>query len=164
MALGHIHRPQRAGADTIRYAGSPLCYHLDECGAEKSAVLLNLGRRGVEDMQLLPLVPRRAMRHLTGPLEKLTAHPADTQDYIWATLTDETPLPDALALLRAVYPNTMKLEYACPPGRAVPDAVPLGKPLEELFGDFFAMQHGRGMTDAERRALLTLRHDRKEAE
>ena len=58
----------------------------------------------------------------------------------------------------------MKLEYACPPGRAVPDAVPLGKPLEELFGDFFAMQHGRGMTDAERRALLTLRHDRKEAE
>ena len=164
VALGHIHRPQRAGADTIRYAGSPLCYHLDECGAEKSAVLLNLGRRGVEDMQLLPLVPRRAMRHLTGPLEKLTAHPADTQDYIWATLTDETPLPDALALLRAVYPNTMKLEYACPPGRAVPDAVPLGKPLEELFGDFFAMQHGRGMTDAERRALLTLRHDRKEAE
>lgn len=35
-ALGHIHRAQRVGSDTVRYAGAPLCYHLDECGMEKS--------------------------------------------------------------------------------------------------------------------------------
>lgn len=43
------------------------------------------------------------MRHLTGPLARLTARPTDTEDYIWATLTDPTPLPDAMAQLRAAY-------------------------------------------------------------
>ncbi len=66
-ALGHIHRAQRVGSDTVRYAGAPLCYHLDECGAEKSATLVKLGRRGVEHIDPLPLIPRRAMRHLAAP-------------------------------------------------------------------------------------------------
>ena len=33
-ALGHIHRAQRVGIDAVRYAGAPLCYHLDECGMQ----------------------------------------------------------------------------------------------------------------------------------
>ena len=66
-------------------------------------------RRG--KIEQLPLTPRRAMRHLTGPLARLTARPTDTEDYIWATLTDPTPLPDAMAQLRAAYPNAMRLDY-----------------------------------------------------
>ena len=110
-ALGHIHRAQRVGIDAVRYAGAPLCYHLDECGMQKSVTLVRVGKRGVEKIEQLPLTPRRAMRHLTGPLAKLTARPTDTEDYIWATLTDPTPLPDAMAQLRAAYPNAMRLDY-----------------------------------------------------
>ena len=116
-ALGHIHRAQRVGSDTVRYAGAPLCYHLDECGMEKSATLVRLGRRGVDGIDTLPLHPRRAMRHIVGPLAKLVEHPADTGDYIWATLTDPTPQPDAMAMLRTAYPNAMRLDYPPPGGR-----------------------------------------------
>lgn len=161
-ALGHIHRAQRVGSDTVRYAGAPLCYHLDECGAEKSAVLVTLGRRGVDDLQLIPLTPRRAMRHLTGPLAKLTAAPTDTDDYIWATLTDPTPLPDAMAILRAAYPNAMRLDYARSESAASAgqDAEALRtKPFEELFADFFEQQNDRALTDEERRAVQALREE-----
>lgn len=161
-ALGHIHRAQRVGLENVRYAGAPLCYHLDECGAEKSATLVRLGRRGVEHIDVLPLTPRRAMRHLTGPLAKLVEHPTDTGDYIWATLTDPTPLPDAMAALRAAYPNAMRLDYQ-PHG--VQDAAGgaaqavRGKPFAELFQDFFTQMNGRPLSIEEARAVKSLREE-----
>lgn len=166
VALGHIHHPQRVGSDTVRYAGAPLCYHLDECGQERSALLFTLGRRGVDDLEPLPLRPRRAMRHLTGPLEKLTAHPVDAEDYIWATLTDPTPLPDAMAVLRAAYPNAMRLEYAQSGGAALPDApaAPHNRPFDELFAEFFERQNDRPLTEEEARALQALRSEKEEEE
>lgn len=160
-ALGHIHRAQRVGSDIVRYAGAPLCYHLDECGAEKSATLVKLGRRGVESIDALPLTPRRAMRHLTGPLAKLVEHPTDTGDYIWATLTDPTPLPDAMAALRAAYPNAMRLDYQPRGTAALPDAAVAvrGKPFAELFQDFFTQMNGRPLTIDEARAVKQLREE-----
>lgn len=161
-ALGHIHRAQRVGLETVRYAGAPLCYHLDECGAEKSATLVRLGRRGVEHIDVLPLTPRRAMRHLTGPLAKLVERPTDTGDYIWATLTDPTPLPDAMAALRAAYPNAMRLDYQ-PQGvqEAAGGAAQAvrGKPFAELFQDFFTQMNGRPLTVEEARAVKALREE-----
>ena len=165
-ALGHIHRAQRVGGDTVRYAGAPLCYHLDECGAEKSVTFVTLGRRGVDDIELLPLIPRRAMRHLTGPLAKLTEHPTDTGDYIWATLTDPTPLPDAMAALRAAYPNAMRLDYQPRGAAAAPTDAALavrGKPFAELFQDFFTQMNGRPLTIEEARAVKQLREEAAKA-
>ena len=163
VALGHIHRTQRAGGETIRYAGAPLCYSLDECGAAKSALLVTLGKGSdAAEITPLPLYPRRAMRHLTGPLAKLTdpANVTDPDDYIWATLTDETPQPDAMAALRAAYPNAMRLDYAPRAGAGdpgLPAAEALrGKSFGELFGDFFTQMNGRPMTEAEQAALDAL--------
>ena len=161
-ALGHIHRAQRVGSDTVRYAGAPLCYHLDECGMEKSATLVRLGRRGVDGIDTLPLHPRRAMRHIVGPLAKLVEHPADTGDYIWATLTDPTPQPDAMAMLRAAYPNAMRLDYR-PQGTEILPADTAqsvrGKPFASLFEDFFTQMNGRPLTVEEARAVKALREE-----
>ena len=166
-ALGHIHRAQRVGIDAVRYAGSPLCYHLDECGMQKSATLVRIGKRGVEKIEQLPLMPRRAMRHLTGPLAKLVAHPTDTEDYIWATLTDPTPLPDAMAQLRAAYPNAMRLDYQ-PKGTAALPAdmtqAVRGKPFAELFQDFFTKMNGRALTTEEVLAVKKLREEASKSE
>lgn len=140
-ALGHIHRPQQVGCPTVRYAGSPLCYSLDECGAQKSAVLVHIGASGAEP-ELLPLRPLHTMRHLTGPLDQLTAADTvtDAEDYIWATLTDPVPRPDAMAVLRAAYPNAMKLDYA--PGGALDtgsDAIQQAAQLRTMsFDELFA--------------------------
>ena len=114
-----------------------------------------------------PLTPRRAMRHLTGPLARLTARPTDTEDYIWATLTDPTPLPDAMAQLRAAYPNAMRLDYL-PQGEV---AHPLdmtqavrGKPFVELFQDFFTKMNGRPLTVEETVAVKRLREEASKSE
>ena len=161
-ALGHIHRAQRLGSDTVRYAGAPLCYHLDECGMEKSATLVRLGRRGVDGIDTLPLHPRRTMRHIVGPLAKLVEHPADTGDYIWATLTDPTPQPDAMAMLRTAYPNAMRLDYR-PQGAEILPADTAqsvrGKPFASLFEDFFTQMNGRPLTVEEARAVKALREE-----
>ena len=166
-ALGHIHRAQRVGIDAVRYAGSPLCYHLDECGAQKSVTLVRIGKRGVEKIEPLPLTPRRAMRHLTGPLAKLVEHPTDTEDYIWATLTDPTPLPDAMAQLRAAYPNAMRLDYQPQGAAALPADMTQavrGKPFAELFQDFFTKMNGRPLTTEEVLAVKKLREEASKIE
>lgn len=164
VALGHIHRPQTAGAPHIRYAGAPLCYSLDEAGAQKSAVLLILTPAGAYT-ELLPLHPRRAMRHLTGPLAELTdpARVTEAEDYIWATLTDDTPQPDAMAVLRAAYPNAMRLDYA--PRGTGPDwqtetaEAVRKKSFDELFSAFFTQMHGRDLTEEERAVLAEMKEE-----
>ena len=104
---------------------------------------------------------------LTGPLARLTARPTDTEDYIWATLTDPTPLPDAMAQLRAAYPNAMRLDYL-PQGEV---AHPLdmtqavrGKPFVELFQDFFTKMNGRPLTVEETVAVKRLREEASKSE
>ena len=164
-ALGHIHRPQAVGSPTVRYAGSPLCYSLDECGAQKSVPLVTIDGSGQAEVELIELHPRRAMRHLEGPLAKLTAPAAvcDADDYIWATLTDDTPIPDAMARLRAAYPNAMKLDYK--PRNGAPDdaaqtaAEVRRRSFDELFSDFFVTVQGREPTEAEAAALAELREE-----
>ena len=168
VALGHIHRPQAVGSETVRYAGSLLSFSLDECAGgaapQKSAVLADIAPGGVT-VELLPLRPPHAMRRLTGPLAELTdpARVTGAQDYIWATLTDPTPQPDAMAALRAAYPNAMRLDYAPRAGAGGPGA-PTAEALRqksfaELFGGFFEQMQGRAMTAEEQTALQALQKE-----
>ena len=117
---------------------------------------------GVDGIDTLPLHPRRAMRHIVGPLAKLVEHPADTGDYIWATLTDPTPQPDAMAMLRTAYPNAMRLDYR-PQGAEILPADTAqsvrGKPFASLFEDFFTQMNGRPLTVEEARAVKALREE-----
>ena len=53
VALGHVHRPQRIGRDTVRYSGSPLKYSFSEARYDKSAVLVELGSKAEGDEELL---------------------------------------------------------------------------------------------------------------
>ena len=46
VALGHLHRPQRVGADAVRYAGSLLTYSFDEVAQRKSVSIVEIGAPG----------------------------------------------------------------------------------------------------------------------
>ena len=46
VALGHLHRAQRMGADRVRYSGSPLKYSLKEADHAKSVTIVDLDRAG----------------------------------------------------------------------------------------------------------------------
>lgn len=112
-ALGHIHRNQAVGRETLRYAGSPLKYSLEknELEHDKTVTLVELKEKGTVEVRHLPLSPLRQIRRLRGTLEELIQNAVDPQDYIYATLTDEMTQIDAMARLQNVYPYTMKLDY-----------------------------------------------------
>lgn len=80
VALGHVHRPQRIGRDTVRYSGSPLKYSFSEARYDKSAVLVELGSKAEGDevgscvsFELVPLVPLHDMREVRMTLADLLA-------------------------------------------------------------------------------------------
>ena len=160
VALGHIHSPQQVGRDTIRYCGSPLKYSLSEVHSEKSVTMITLGKKGTLDIEFLPLKPLRDMRHLKGKLEQLLdkKNITDTDDYIYVTLTDETPIPDAIAIIRQQYPNTLKLDYenSHTKGMEVVDVskVTREKSFPELISEFYHMMFGCDMEEDEMQILL----------
>ena len=114
VALGHLHRPQRAGADHIRYSGSPLAFGFDEADAEKSMALVTLGATGVVSVQNLAFTPKRNVRVLTGAFTDLleTARTAPTDDFVKLVLTDTGAILDAIGQIRVHYPNVLALTYA----------------------------------------------------
>ena len=115
VALGHIHRPQKMGRETLRYSGTPLKYSFSEADHKKSVTIVELLEKGNVRVSTVPLIPRRDMRKLRGTYMDVTANDHYTaenkMDYLQITLTDEEDVPGALQKLRTVYPNLMRLEY-----------------------------------------------------
>ena len=110
VALGHLHKPQSAGAEHIRYSGAPLGFGFDESGDEKSMSLVDLAGDGTVQITTLPFAPTRQLRVLRGPLEELLASPP-SQDFVKVVLTDDTPQIDPMKRLRTPFPNTCLLTY-----------------------------------------------------
>ncbi len=46
VALGHIHRPQKMGRETLRYSGTPLKYSFSEVDHKKSVTIVELLEKG----------------------------------------------------------------------------------------------------------------------
>lgn len=109
VALGHIHRPQRIGRDTIRYAGSILKYSQSEVHHTKSICVLDIEGKNLE-ISTIPLIPKRDMVHIEGYLEDLLKHEG-SDDFVYATLFDEDEKVDALGRLREKYPNLLNLSF-----------------------------------------------------
>ncbi len=155
VALGHLHSPQKVGRDTVRYAGSPLKYSFSEAHQHKAALFITLGEKGSVRFEAAPLTPRHDLRELRGSYMELTDRRAydgtPTDDYLHITLTDEQDVPDALARLRVIYPNLMRLDYDNRRTRAAetPDDAARAEsktPLEH-FAAFYEAQNGQPLSD-----------------
>jgi exonuclease SbcD len=112
-ALGHLHAPQKAGADNIRYSGSLLKYSFSEVNQKKGINIVELDQLGMAETRHAPLIPKRDMRIIKGPINELVNpeiyRNANTEDYVYAILTDKGELIDPISKLRSVYPNIMGL-------------------------------------------------------
>ena len=94
VALGHIHRPQRAGRDTVLYCGSPLKYSASEIKDEKHAVIVDVRGKGDVSVETVPLVPKRRMVRLHGTVEEMLAQSDSYRDeYVVAELTERADNP-----------------------------------------------------------------------
>lgn len=160
VALGHIHRPQRIGRDTVRYAGSLLKYSFSEIRYPKSACIVTLGSKGSCSVELHPITPLHDLREISGPLDKLcendVAAAQNADDYLSVVLTDDAPRIDALGRLRAHYPNVMAVTYASERERAAagepaPDDASSRDGLSldplALFERFFEQQTGAKLSE-----------------
>lgn len=111
VALGHLHRPQTAGEDWIRYSGSPLAFGFDEAGTTKSMTVFDLDSDGhVQDLKSVDFEPIHQVREVKGLLHDLVADAKEnpSEDYIRAILLDEGALFEPAAQLRPYYPNILQ--------------------------------------------------------
>ena len=159
VALGHIHSPQSVGRKEVRYSGSPLKYSLSEVGNDKSVPVITLGEKGDVDIELVKLRPMRDMRHLKGPIEKLLNRDNITspEDFIYATLTNEDIIDDAMGILQQVYPNTVKIDYDNSRTREI-DRIDIAniaeqKSFDELIGDFYRKMYGCDISEEEMQVM-----------
>ena len=155
-ALGHLHGPQRMGADHIRYSGSPLKYSFDEHGQKKSFTIIDMDTNGNVDISTIPVEAKRDVVILEGYFEDLLNNTAlqkkHKDDYVQARLLDTMPIMDGMAKLRQVYHRCMTIELA---GRIATPVVDMGdavfKELDErqLFNQFAETVWKEPLTEAE---------------
>lgn len=157
-ALGHIHGAQHIGRDEVRYSGTPLKYSFSEVKHKKSVSIVEMKEKGSVEITTVPLVPLHDMREIRGTYAEICNREnyvgTDQEDYMHITLTDEEDVPDAIAKLRAIYPNIMCLDYDNKRTRTmnVVSSADLSarKTPVELFAELYERQNGSEMSDVQR--------------
>ena len=167
-ALGHLHGPQRAGAEHIRYAGSPLCYSFDEVRQKKGFELVTIDASGQVSHEFHALTPRHAVRVVEGFLEELRAgsDPLPKDDYVLVRLLDADRPLSAREKLSEQYAHVFGIEFPnfkAHAFHAEERAAREGTSDVEKFADFYREATGEGLTE-EQRALLAECIDEMERE
>ena len=157
VAIGHVHRPQKIGRDTARYAGTMLKYSFSEINHNKTIPIIELKDKGDININLVQLNPLRDMREIKGPIEELIKQEnyecGNTNDYIKAVITNVEPVYDAIGQIRRIYPNTLKLEIRN--SKTISNVEEQNINLEnvkkktelELFADFYKAQNNADLDE-----------------
>lgn len=164
VALGHLHRPQSCGRDTVRYSGSPMKYSFSEVNDEKSVTVIEIG----DDISIgtIPLTPLHEWYDLRGTYNELTAKSfyegTDWQEsWVRITLTDEEDIPDGARKLQTIYHRLMELRYDNKRTRG--GLVAIDRPADvdgrkpgDLFAQLFEQQNCQPMTGEQREWLESI--------
>lgn len=162
VALGHLHRPQKALWDKVRYSGSLLKYSFSEWNQKKSVTLVELGEKGALSLEPVSFKPLRDLRVIHGRLGELTALEAyeteGREDYLKVILEDQERLVNPMDKLRRVYPNVLEMAYE---KREKTEAQKSSRRIKEriqdplkLFEDFYTFVNGEAM-QADEQAVIT---------
>lgn len=164
VALGHLHRPQSVGRETVRYCGTPLKYSFSEIYDKKSVTVVDVGKKGQVDVKEVELVPLRDMKELKGTYLELTSRSfyerQEKNSYYHITLTDEEDVLDAISKLRMIYPNLMKLDYDNVRVRSQArydeiDEVEKKSP-EEIVDDFYQLVNGTPLSEKQKKMVAEI--------
>lgn len=165
VALGHIHRSQKCGHEYVRYSGTPLKYSFSEAKDQKSVTVVEMKEKGNLEISSVPLKPKHDMVEIRGTYNELMLksfyeNTSYRSDYVHITLTDEDDVPDALAKLRVVYKNIMKLDYDNTRTRnnaVLKDIEDVkSKSPFDLFREFYRTQNGLEMSDEQAETVISL--------
>ena len=159
-ALGHLHGPQRMGADYIRYSGSPLKYSFDEHTQKKSFTIIDMNAKGNVDISTIPVEAKRDVVILEGYFEDLLNNKElqakHKDDYVQAQLLDTMPIMDGMAKLRQVYHRCMTIDLV---GRVAAPIADMGDAVfkelneRELFNQFAETVWKEPLTEREQQYI-----------
>ena len=155
VALGHIHSPQSVGLKHIRYCGSPIKYSLSEVNNNKSVPIITFKDKGEVLVEFAPLLPMRDIRHLRGNIKNLLdkKNISMENDFIYATLTNEDIVNDAMGIFREYYPNTVKIDYDNSHTKEIENVditrITQNKTFDELIRDFYMQMYSCDMGEEE---------------
>lgn len=159
-ALGHLHGPQRMGADYIRYSGSPLKYSFDEHTQKKSFTIIDMDIKGNVDISTIPVEAKRDVVILEGYFEDLLNNKElqakHKDNYVQARLLDTMPIMDGMAKLRQVYNRCMTIDLVgrvAAPVNDMGDAVFKELNERELFNQFAETVWKEPLTEREQQYI-----------
>ena len=157
VALGHLHRPQSCGRDTVRYSGSPLKYSFSEVRDNKAITVVELREKGKVSINTVPLIPIHDWHDIKGSYEDVTAKSfwdgkPYREDFVRITLTDEDDIPDAFRKLESIYHNLMEILYDNKRTRMGMIAVGGAENIEkktptDIFSELYVKQNGQAMSE-----------------
>ncbi len=155
-ALGQLNRPQPAGRETVRYAGSPLKYSISEANDEKSVVIIETEGRNVT-AEKVPLQPVHDVRNVKGLLREIMDMPY-SEDYVRVEINDEDVPPDARISVVSVFPNMVRFAVVNSKTSVETDVDFSGAPENrsplDLFTDFYTAQNNDVAPDERRLAIM----------
>ena len=166
VAIGHVHRPQKIGRDTARYAGTMLKYSFSEINHNKTVPIIDFKEKGNIEINLKELAPIRDMREIKGPIEELLKkenyEKGNINDYIKAIITNEETVYDAIGQIRRIYPNTLKLEIRN--SKTINSVEEQNLNLEkvkkkselELFSDFYKSQNNVDLDENQKEIIKNI--------
>lgn len=157
VALGHLHRPQDCGKETIRYSGSPLKYSFSEVADTKSVTIVEIDGKSAPIVSTRVLTPLHQWHDLRGTYDELVAKSyyegKDYQEaYIRITLTDENDIPDGMRKLKSIYHRLMELRYDNKRTRAGETFIGTLSNVnkinpEDIFKELFEKQNAQPLND-----------------
>lgn len=165
VALGHIHRPQKVGRETVRYCGTPLKYSFSECNHKKSVTIIEIKEKNNITISKTPLIPLKDMRIIKDTLDNLLHDEKYTsqnrEDYIYAIITDEKDIYDPIGQLRSVYKNVLLLEVENAKTKFSENEERMslevtGKTPFAIFEEFYKNQNNAEMTKEQQSVLYEI--------
>lgn len=152
VALGHIHRAQKVGRDTVRYSGSVLKCDVGEPGP-KSATWVEMEKGKAPAIEEIPLKPLHEVVRLEGTLSEILSGPGRDNDFVAVSLTGGGDTPEALPSLQRKFPLLVSLEWAdARPSDLDSSALPDEDWAENpglVFRTFFESMKGSAMSEAQ---------------
>jgi len=156
VALGHMHRAQRVGRDSVRYAGAPLALAIDEAGYRHQVVIVDLGERA--EPRALDVPQTNGIVRIAGSLElalaaitELPARDDGPRPYLEVVVRLDRPEPRLRQIVEAAldgkHARLIQLHQELTgDGAALGDRVSARRLAEldprEVFGKLWARDHG----------------------
>ena len=159
VALGHLHRAQRVGRESIRYAGAPLALAIDEASYRHQVVVVEFAGGRMQSARAVPVPQTVGIVKIVGTLievlAELAALPlrgAGPAPYLEVVVSLDRPEPRLRTTIESALDGkharlvALRVE-ATGDGAALADRVLTARRLAELdprdvFGRLWARDHG----------------------